>query len=275
MPVITNTPWELKRYPGGKIWVKREDLCSPAPGPAFSKIRGVQAALRNRLNHPIPPEHIAVLDSIHSKAGWGVSWLAREYGIPVTVYYPTLVSEAPGHVRPFQRKCAEFGATIVPLKATKSAVMWYQARKLFGAAAPGGWLLPNGLKLSESIDETAIELTTYTPPELGQEGTWVVSVSSGTIAAGVAKGLTQIGFRGKLILHLGYSRSIPEVLAYVGQYAFGYKMEAVDEGYGYADLVNCAHDFPCNPWYDLKAWKWIQESEQRFPKPVCFWNIGA
>ena len=35
--LVDNTP--IEKHCG--IWVKREDLCCPPPGPPFSKVRGV------------------------------------------------------------------------------------------------------------------------------------------------------------------------------------------------------------------------------------------
>jgi hypothetical protein len=32
--------------------------------------------------------------------------------------------------------------------------------------------------------------------------------------------------------------------------------------------------FPMHPYYDLKAWRWL-ESGPRLADPVLFWNIGA
>jgi 1-aminocyclopropane-1-carboxylate deaminase/D-cysteine desulfhydrase-like pyridoxal-dependent ACC family enzyme len=278
--VLNNTPFEMYKIEGQEIWVKREDLCYPYPGPSFSKIRGIESFLKQQLGNIFTPSHIGVVDSVHSKAGWGVSYICEKMGIPCTVYYPKLKSESEGYMRDYQRKCKEeFGANIVSLPATKSAVLYYQARRLFNKKYPKGILLPNGLKLHQTVAATARELIDYTPVDL-MNRTWVVSVSSGTIAAGVYAGLLSVGFHGTLIIHLGYSRSHAEVIHYIRRMAGNNLVNSrdielliIDEEYEYKECVEYDCPFPCNPYYDLKAWKWIVENLDS--DDVVFWNIGA
>jgi hypothetical protein len=91
-------------------------------------------------------------------------------------------------------------------------------------------------------------------------------------------GLHRHGFRGKLVLHLGFSRSEKGLRRYVNSFLFGqpgFVVDVVDEGYAYADAVVSPVGFPCNAFYDLKAWKWLAENIGTLPGPVLFWNIGA
>lgn len=272
--IVNNTPWESHFVKGREIWVKREDLCCPYPGPSFSKIRGIEKYLNDAVNNNLHiPSRIGVVDSIHSKAGWGVSFICREMNIPCTVFYPVLKSEG-DKIRAFQKQCAKQGAELISLPATKSAVLWYQARKIFNTKYPEGVLLPNGLKLSTTIQQTSEELRQYTPEPL-LNGTWIVSVSSGTIAAGVCDGLRQRGFKGKLIAHMGFSRSLPEMVNYLNAAAGGqFEIEIIDEGYQYKDRVAFPVPFSCNPYYDRKAWKWMVEHIEELEGPLRFWNIG-
>jgi len=76
--VIDNTPWQTEMLRGRIVRVKREDLCCPYPGPGFSKMRGVEKYVRARQTDFIPPSRLGVVDSIHSKAGWGVAWLGQQ-----------------------------------------------------------------------------------------------------------------------------------------------------------------------------------------------------
>lgn len=273
--VVDNTPWEIHKIKNRTIHVKREDLCCPYPGPSFSKIRGIEKYIKNRLNNEIhSPDHFGVVDSIHSKAGWGVSYVCHELKIPCTVFYPILKSEKL-ELRPFQKECEKLGAELISLPATKSAVLWYQARKIFQEKYNNGELLPTGLKLQETIRQTAREVIINTP-RLFLRGTWIVSVSSGTIAAGVIQGLDCLGFRGKFIAHMGFSRSIPGMMKYLRQFCFGhFDIQIVDEGYAYKDKIEFKAPFPCNSYYDLKAWKWLNENLGQLKSPIIFWNIGA
>lgn len=271
--ILNGTPWDCLNIKGRDVWVKREDLCCPYPGPAFSKVRGIEKYITDSMMRLCPPTRFGVVDSIHSKAGWGVSNICHDLNIPCTVFYPVLKKEGP-ELRPFQKMCDKMGAELIPLPATKSAVLWYQARKIFNGKYPEGILLPNGLKLNETIKQTSMEVEQYTPKHLLM-GTWVISVSSGTIAAGVAEGLYNSGFMGKMIAHMGFSRSMPEMVCHLSKYNSCCEIEIIDEGYEYKDKVDFAVPFPCNPYYDRKAWKWMVEHIEELNGPIIFWNIGA
>lgn len=274
--VKINTPWEIHEVLGRKVYVKREDLCCPFPGPSFSKLRGVEAKIKELQEQLLIPEYIGVLDSIHSKAGWGVSYICKKLGIPCEVFYPVKKSEDPKKLRYPQRRAQAFGAKLRPLPATMSSVLFYQALKLFRQDHPEGFFFPNGLRLPQTIEETAKEVNrvkTFEGMNLIQ-GSWIVSVSSGTIAAGVAAGLDLNFFPGILYLHLGYSRSNEKMKSYINKYSV-IKTKVIDEKYEYKDLVKYDCPFPCNPYYDLKAWKWLTENIKKLKEPIIFWNIGS
>jgi len=296
--VCSGTPWERYNFyktpnklpkeiiasptDEGKIWVKREDLCCPFPGPSFSKIRGLEQAIVQLRNRPmIPPTRFAGLDTCHSKAGWGIAYVCKHYNIPCTIYYPVYKGEI--ELRYFQKKCEELGAELVPMPATRSAILYHRCKKDFLEKYPQGHFLPNGLKLKQTVKETSDELIKYTPKELlSKNAVWVVSVSSGTIAAGVILGLTELEYKGTIILHMGYSRSRKGLRDYLMKITDGHmnpwQIMLMDDGYEYRDAVELRCPFPCNPYYDLKAWKWLKENIGTilFEKsPIVFWNIGS
>lgn len=261
-----NTPLEAYRIGNRVVWVKREDLCAPEGAPKFSKLRGVAAHLASR-----PESVIGVLDTVHSQGGWAVSYLAAQLGKRVVNFYPQFKL---GEVRPMQNECQRLGAELYPLKPGRSFILYNQARRLLREGWPDSYMMPNALKLAESVEETAIEVRHRELLSL-VNGTWVVSISSGTIAAGVVKGLAQAQARPLVILHLGYSRPEAAARAYVHKMA-GCTMpvELVDEGYDYRDAVDFPVEFPCNEYYDRKAYKWLVENLDRLIDPVVFWNIG-
>ena len=197
--LFDNTPVEIHNIGGVPIHVKREDLCSPFPGPSFSKMRGVVAHIKSR-----PEPVIGVLDTLHSKAGWCVSYVCSKLGKKCVNYWPKYKADAfkSGNSifpRIQQQQSALLGATLVDFPAGRSAILYHSAkrhlRENFGA---DGYLMPNALKLPESITENAAEAY-RTAVDQDPSGTWsgelpergalVISISSGTVAAGVLKGL--------------------------------------------------------------------------------------
>lgn len=258
-----NTPFELRN----NVWVKREDLSCGEGSPSFSKVRGVDKKIRSEIEKGT--KAIGVLDTVHSKAGWGVAWLCNNLKIDCYNFYPVYKRET--EIRPFQIQSLNFGAKMLPLPAGRSAILYHMAKKIFhNKTSDTGYIMPNGLKLPESVEATEIELTQYTPENLFG-GTWVVSVSSGTIAKGVWNGLKG---RAKLICHMGYSHSHDACQKYI-QGSIEGDIELIDENFAYKDKIDYPCDFPCNPYYDLKAWRWLCENKNQLKQPIVFWNIGA
>ncbi len=256
-----------------RIFVKREDLCSPHPGPSFSKIRGVLKHVAGR-----PEEEIGVLDTYHSKAGWAVSYVASHLGKRALDFYPRYKGDG-DELRPQQGMAREYGAELVALPAGRSAILYHRAKA--EAEARGAYMMPNALKLPETVQECAEEV--LRTPDLAAYDNLVISVSSGTIASGVLLGFAKAGIFPRVWLHSGYSRSETELRRYIAarvpKFPF-WKSEVavIDEGYGYKDAAqtDAPPPFPCNPYYDLKAWKWLCESGlSQMAGSVLFWNIGA
>lgn len=279
--IYSHTPWEMHNG----IHVKREDLsCS---GPSFSKVRGVWRQLEylTRPNAPIPVNEVGVMDSRHSKAGWGVAYLAKYFPRPikVNIFYPHFKGEPEGQLREYQQRAQELGAEVIPLwGGLMSAVLFNQARRILTDRNPTAYMFPNGLKLPFTVSATSRELQDTLPPgSTGPDCVWVVSASSATIAAGVCLGLqtAPTPTMPEIIIHLGYSRPAHSVEAYLRK--FGVEcmshITIIDEGYGYADRVDGPVPFPCNPYYDRKAWQWVLSEQNGYlsGKNVYFWNIGA
>lgn len=298
-PVLNNTPVEQHQLNGRTIYVKREDLCSPYPGPSFSKIRGVYAHIKAR-----PESTIGVLDTYHSKAGWCVAYVCSLLGKRCVNYWPRYKADLGADLpRAQQREARSLGASMVSLPAGRSAVLYHSARKHLASIYPDSYLMPNALKLPESITENAAEaertisdlFAGSSSPVLPESGTLVISISSGTVAAGVLQGfLNMYEFEGfwdkwRVVLHMGYSRSKEATVAYIEKMsnrgmpspsAPGSRLYIVDEGYDYADKVEIDCPFPANPHYDAKAWKWLADPQNTAwagteGDGIVFWNIGA
>lgn len=247
-----------------RLMVKREDLACPDPGPHFSKTRGVYARVSSR-----PEVIIGVLDTYHSQAGHAVARACQILGKSCTNYYPEFKNE-PGPREP-QLRAQALGAKLIGIPAGRSAILYHKAKKLCESA--GGYMMPNALKLGESVTETAKEADQLKANEYDYV---VLPASSGTIAAGVIKGL---GIGPKYLVHLGYSRSADAVTNYL-QHMSGVvdaDIEIVDEGYGYRDKARPGETppWPCNVYYDLKAFRWWLGAQQYYPGlSALFWNVG-
>lgn len=271
---VNNTPVHDHRDELG-LFVKREDLCCPG-GPNFSKTRGVYAHIAKR-----PERFIGVLDTSHSQGGWAVAQACQLLGKQCVNFYPQFKGR--NELPPVQAITRDLGAQLLPIPAGPSWALYHSAKKwLAGGEAPPGlhYMMPNALKLEESVSETAAEVARTFPSGLQASRMPVlVSASSGTIAAGVLRGLLGLGWAGPLIVHLGYSRSVEAVTSYVrkmagaGDYA---DFVVVDENYAYKDPARAGvvPPFPCNEFYDLKALRWWAARGREQYKTALLWNIG-
>lgn len=251
--------------------VKREDLSCPAPGPPFSKTRGVYAHLANT-----PQEVIGVLDTYHSQAGHAVARACQILGKRCLNFYP-VYKATPTEIREPQKLAHQLGAELIGIPAGRSCILYHHARKY--VEKRDGYMMPNALKLRESITETAKEVgeTHY--------DTVIIPASSGTIAAGVLKGFYDREIPvGRFIIHLGYSRPEPALRKYLARSTgiptdlLDADVMVVDEGYSYKDVAKPGETppWPCNSYYDLKAFRWWLANRSRFRNTgkVLFWNIG-
>lgn len=274
---VTCTPVEDHTARMG-LWVKREDMCCP-PGPHFSKCRGVWAHVASR-----PEGVIGVLDTSHSQGGWAVAQACAALGKKCRVYYP--IFKRPRGYSPSQVEAERLGAGVVGLPAGRSAVLYHAARRDLSMLPYPTYMMPNALKLPESVEETALEVrrTFRDQLEPHRVGHVLVSASSGTIAAGVVRGLSQVGWPGTIIVHLGYSRPERAVRQYITKMAhgdscpedWGPRLVVVDEGYSYADEARDgqAVPWPCNSHYDLKAARWwLREGRATYGRALM-WNVG-
>lgn len=289
--MVSGTPWAVyvaeddtdPRY-GWPVYVKREDLCCNPPGPQYSKMRGLEMYL-NKLPKGTS---VGVQDAgYHSRSGWGTAYLCQGLDLQCYDFYPVykreLIDPDGGFVlgnhelREFQRKAKDLGAILVPQRAGRAKMLWYQARKCMKDPIIDGIMLPAGLKLKESAEGTAIEVRDHTPEELCA-GTWLISISSGTVASGVLLGLKDYD-NIQFIAHMGSSKKEAPVRAHMcalAGYDPGERLAFVDEGYGYSDpLENYPVPFPCSVHYEAKMWKWMLEHIEELEPPVIFWNIGS
>jgi len=169
----------------------------------------------------------------------------------------------------------------LPLPAGRSAILYHQAKKaLFAEYGDSAYFMPNALKLPEMITETVAEVHRTELPSAHIPV--LISASSGTIAAGVLKGLREVGWTGEFIVHLGYSRPRGAVIAYMAKMADWLEcvvedsVTLIDEGYAYSDEARPGEtpSFQCNIFYDLKCFRWwLKEGRARYGKALM-WNIG-
>ena len=271
-----NTPIEYYKIRGREIAVKREDLCTQPPGPPFSKCRGLYAHLIKLRKQNI--NIVGYAESAISMAGWGVAWCCERLGMKAVIFDPQYINNTPANLIYHRKQWNKFGAEIVPIPAGRTSVNYNIAKKMLKKEYENyAVMLPTGLRLPETIQETAKEWKRTM--RKFQPNVVVVCVGSGTICAGILKENTKV----KMFGILAYSSSIDKKLGDIYEKAevmqgglLGNNLLTIindDWEYAESSIISCP--FPCHPYYDLKAWEWLVENLSDVKGRILFWNIGS
>jgi len=229
-----------------------------------------------------------VLDTYHSQAGHAVAEACALLGKQTVNFYPVRKAERHDALKPQQLAAQANGMAVLhSLPAGRSAILYHQAKKALSAYddGSGAYMMPNALKLPEMVTETAAEvrrtlLSTPLPPRMPV----IIAASSGTIAAGVIAGFRQLGQNPLFIIHQGYDRSEGAIIKYmnrmmgaaVSPLGLPLNIQLVNEGYNYGEVAKAGPEplWPCNVYYDLKAFRWWMREGRAHHGEALLWNIG-
>jgi len=276
--IVENTP--IEEYDG--IYVKREDLSCLPPGPPFAKVRGLYKKLQSLKENGITT--VGYCETSISMAGWGIAWIAKELGMKTVIFNPIYKCKTNPVLEIHRSKWEEFGADVIDIPAGMAKVNFYITRQmLFDKHKGKSFMLPLGIPFEETINEVSAE---FIRSHCEKFKTIIMCVGSGTMAAGILKGIDLTGSDADLFgilcrpaRNMGLKRSL--ILAHAGIVFGGDFFYLIDLGYGYTEKVEMSCPFPCNPYYDLKAFKFLSDcrkegyNKYRFKEPILFWNIGA
>jgi len=262
--VRRNTP--IEEYEG--IYVKREDLCVPKGAPPFSKIRGLVKHLERLKQEGYIGA--AYVETSVSMAGWGVAWACYHLGMKCLIFNP-IYKDTPPLLQFHREQWERWGAELKEVPAGRAKVNYYIARKQI----PKGFkLLPLGLPLPETITETArIAASCINPYK-----SIVVSVGSGTVAAGIYQATSPKQTLYGIMSRSGDAKKKRKHVKEGGPlFSFESRgtLQIIDMGWEYANSSKIKTPFPCHPWYDAKAWEWLIHNKENLSAPILFWNIGS
>lgn len=265
-----------------RVFVKREDLSCPSPGPPFAKVRGLLPVLEDLKQRGVTT--VGYMETAISMAGWGISYFCQKLGMKAVIFMPQYKNGL-RHNQLFQLgQWRKFGAEVLELeKPNRLQINFYRARKQLIEKYPGAIMLPQGLPFVQTVHEVCEQLKNIDRDIL--RGSIVCCIGSGTMMAGVLKGCAEAEVSpdcyGILVSIKGTGLMRKKVLKMASLKDRSFfnrltvKFSVIDYGYEYTQRENCESPFPCNPYYDKKAWKWLLDNKKSLKKPVLFWNIGA
>jgi len=268
---------ETHKLGGRNVYVVREDLSSPWPGPNFSKVRGVYSYLARLRAAGVC--RVASVDTSISRCGWGVSYVCQELGM---THYNVCAERR--QIKFYQRMSRALGGKLVRVHGSSSTRMYYQARRELAGVRGLLWL-PNGLSLLDTLVEHRQVIARMDKGLLS--GTVVVCVSSGTICAGIAYGMGCAGATGTLVgvMSSSFKGRFDKVTGLVraaarseGRDAGAVLLRMLDAHFEYSKAARISSGtvpFPCDVYLDRKAWLWLGVHAHELREPITFWNIGG
>lgn len=264
---INHTPIEIYRVKGRMVFVKRDDLYGIAPAPPLAKLRGLRILI-DRL-HSEGVSLVGCWDTRISKLGLGLAAYTQTLpGMACVVSYPTKQGiPEPVHVG----QARKLGAEIYPVPGGRITISFAAARKY--VESKGGVMLPFGLECKEAIEGVRAEAASF-PRDLLQNSVLFLSCGSGVTLAGILAGLPQLP---KRIVGVSSGRSVANIRACIkrnlGTIPKCVHIHEAEIPYSYPLSFPCP--FSSNPYYDLKAWKYLVGHIRLYTGRVIFWNIGA
>jgi hypothetical protein len=248
--------------------------------PALSKMRGVLTKIKQLKEDGY--RDIGVQDTLVSKAGWGVAVICKELGLRCHVYIPREEYDD-NWLTESAKQAMKFDAEIVPVLVGGANRMFDFARAM-QENINGGYMLPKGLRLKETILETA-NVVTQIPIEF-LTGTIVIPAGTGTITMGILLGLHNAHIVPQKILSVVASMNenriydmLEEYKMFFGDFVILNKivgvLQAVREGEKYSEPSQAIIPWPAHPNYEGKAFDCMVREIEFLKKSVLFWNVGS
>lgn len=258
-------------------FVKREDLACEWPGPPFAKVRGLYRGLQEIKSRGI--REVGYYETSVSMATWGISFFCQILGIKPVIFYYRYIDGLKHNQEKQHQIWKRFDAEVhINKQQNMQKIHEAVSKKKFNKMYPDGEFLPAGLKFDYTVEEVAKQVHNVPAEALG--GTVVICTGSGMMAAGVLTGLSELDISQDVVGVIVHPKSKSNLKKFILSKSemdpfHRIKFNIVDHGYEYTEQENCDVPFPCCPYYDRKAYKWMIDNIDKLKKPILFWNIGS
>ena len=267
MQLQLNTPIETYNVNGKSVYVKRDDLMGDGEIlPPWGKL----SALRNVLLDVNPTKPLIHLSVYGSWSGWALSQISKELGYEFIMAYPKS--------KKYPEYMLEKVDRTLPLKPNMMSILY---NKVGSIAREKDYIrLPYAFDHSAYID-TQRKRFREVKEKLDFDHL-VVSSGSGVTCLGMLLEhdpfpslfepdnkrtfhtvcvSSESSIKKKFSKYQMYDTDNVEIVK--SEFAFDDKMEWYDT------------PFPCNEFWDKKAWYWLEQNISKFDGDILFWNIGG
>jgi len=266
-----DTPLEEYKIKGRSVWVKRDDLMGDGVNlPPWGKIGGVYQLVKNYVDPNKPLTHLSVDGSW---TGWVLAKICDDLGIEFHLSYPD--SKKISRVYLDMVKEMFPSVHMNPIRPNMMKVMYHS---LMSSSAENGWqMLPYAFNHDFYMDYLSDRIQPYTNFK-----NLVVSSGSGVSLSGLAKGYFREELKefwpqtDKTIYTTCVSSegSIKKMLENNGLGQLPIKVRKSE--YDFEDRLDAYEaPFPCNQFWDIKQWHWLENNIDSLEGDILFWNVGG
>lgn len=239
------------------------------PLPLHGKMPALNVLLKSLQSQGIT--RVGCFASHGSNWAQGLPALAALYGFEKTIVVYATNPRAPNYPD-WLKQARSLGATLVPVKPNMTAINSSQAKKLI--EEEGAYFIPFGLDTEPVL--TYLTNAMNFPDQLDN---LVLCCGSGITLVGIVQHLIQFNKHIKRIIGVSSGRPVTAL-----QKTLTDHVGAVDsahvahidlrEGYQYSQKLKTISAWPTHPYYELKAYDWLEKNIHTLDGAVWFLNMG-
>jgi len=265
-----DTPLEEYKIKGRSVWVKRDDLMGDGINlPPWGKMAAIYELVKKYVDPNKPLTHLSVDGSW---SGWTLAAVCEDLGIEFYYSHPDskkISKELLGLVKEKYPSC-KFN----PIRPNMMSIMYNSLKK----QASDKWqMLPYAFDSDFYKDYMSERINPYKNFK-----NLVVSSGSGVTLSGLAKGFFSEELkeffpqtdRKIWTTCVSSESSIKKMLKKNGLAQL--PIDVRKSEYDFDDRMDdYSAPFPCNQFWDIKQWHWLQENIDKIEGDILFWNVGG
>lgn len=269
MLIRDKTPTLKYDVKGRTVYVKREDLQGDGENsPAWGKL----AATREMVKKLPDDRPLVALNTYGSFSGWALSSICKELDVEFHMVHPKtrLIHDE------YMDICLDNGAKLHGLRPNMFKIMYGQMGKY--ATEHNLQQLAYAYNSPVYLKFAANRMFKYLQDSKIQFDNFVIPTGSGVTLTGLVAGVFKHNPNAK-VYTCGVG-TMGGVSTQVSKYNFLQKrknqIEVNISNYEFNDLMKWFEvPFPCNQFWDKKAWHWLTENIDRLEGKTLFWNLGG
>jgi len=265
-----DTPLELYHIKGREVWVKRDDLMGDGMVlPPWGKLAALFELVKKYIDKSKPLVHLSVDGSW---TAWALGAICEELGIEFYAAHPDskkISQEYLGMIKEMYPK-----TNLYPIRPNMMQIMYNSLKK---DARERGWqMLPYAFDHDFYKDYLADRIQPYSHFD-----NLVVSSGSGVTLSGLAKGyyreeLKEFFPQVKRKIWTTCVSSVSSINKTLKKSGIPIPLNIRKSEYLFENrLDGYKTPFPCNQFWDVKQWKWLEENIDQLEGTILFWNIGG